>query len=73
MYRLRMVCKYTNMKQSEVLEMPHDLFLANFKHAFIEDKMSTEQGREYLKQANRLMQTKADYSKLKTLKGYKQG
>lgn len=71
MYRIRMVVKYANMTQSEVLQMNHDLFLANFKYAFIEDKMSTEEGREYLKKANRLQQSEPDYDKLKSLKGYK--
>lgn len=71
MYRIRMVVKYTNMTQTEVLKMPHDLFLANFKFAFIEEKMSTEEGRKYLKKAERLKQTEPDYKKLKKLKQYK--
>jgi hypothetical protein len=71
MYRIRMVVKYTNMTQNNVLQMSHDLFLANFKYAFIEDKLSTEEGREYLKKANRLQQTEPDYDKIQKLKGYK--
>ncbi|WP_443660448.1 hypothetical protein [Clostridium algidicarnis] len=71
MYRIRMVVKYSNMTQVEVLQMPHDLFLANFKYAFIEDKMSTEEGREYLKKAHRLKQVEPDYKKLKNMSSYK--
>ncbi|WP_035290274.1 hypothetical protein [Clostridium sp. KNHs214] len=71
MYRIRMVIKYTNMTQEQVLQMPHDLFLANFKYSFIEDKMSTEEGREYLKKAHRLQQVEPDYDKIQKLKGYK--
>jgi hypothetical protein len=66
-----MVVKYTNMTQQEVLKMPHDLFLANYKYAFIEDKMQTEEGREYLRKAYRLQQTEPDYNKLRKLDGYK--
>lgn len=71
MYRIRMVIKYTNMTQEQVLKMPHDLFLANFKYSFVEDKMSTEEGREYLKKAYRLQQTEPDMDKIQKLKGYK--
>ncbi|SHJ64749.1 hypothetical protein SAMN02745248_00578 [Hathewaya proteolytica DSM 3090] len=71
MYRIRMVVKYTNSTQEQVLKMPCDLFQANFKYAFIEDKMSTEEGREYLKKAERLKVTELDYKKIRKIKGYK--
>ncbi|WP_133158789.1 hypothetical protein [Clostridium thermosuccinogenes] len=59
------------MSQDKVLQMPHDIFRLNLKYAFIEEKMQTEEGREYLRKAYRLQQTKPDMDKLRKLKGYK--
>jgi hypothetical protein len=59
------------MAEDAVLQLPHDLFLANLKYAFIEDKMQTEEGRTYLKTAYRLQQTEPDYKKIRQMKGYK--
>lgn len=71
MHSIRLVSKYTGLNQKEVLELPHDMFLLNMKYAFIEDKMSTEEGRDYLRKAYRLQQTEPDYEKLREFKGYK--
>lgn len=71
MHSIRLVTQYTNMSQDKVLQLPHDLFLLNLKNAFIEDKLKTPEGREYLKKAYRLQQTEPDYEKLRQMKGYR--
>ena len=68
---IKEVMDYARLSYNEVLDLPCDLFLLMKKHAFLDRMNATEEGRQYLRDCERLKQTEPDYEKLKTLKGYK--
>lgn len=59
------------MSQAEVLDMRHDLFLANLKYAFLHRLNQTQEGRDYIKKAKRLQTTEPDYDRVRSVAGYK--
>lgn len=61
------MCKKANMKPDEVLEMDIGMFLGLRKEFFIMDLQTTEEGRQKLKDAERLTQKKADMDGVKAL------
>lgn len=68
---IKQVMDYSRLNYFEVMELPFDLFLLMKKHAFIDKMNETEEGRQYLKDCERLKKTKPDYSALKELPGYR--
>lgn len=61
------MCRKANMKPDEVLEMDIGMFLGLRKEFFIMDLQSTEEGRQKLKDAERMTQKKADINGVKSL------
>lgn len=63
-----------NMKlsHSEIMRMPHNLYLAYLKHNRIFDLKKTEEGREYLEKARKFNNPRkhADISTIRSLGGY---
>ena len=67
MSEIAYMCRKANMKPDEVLEMDIGMFLGLRKEFFIMDLQSTEEGRQKLKDAERMTQKKADINGVKSL------
>lgn len=61
----------TRMSHTELLNLPYKVFLSYLKRYQIFDLMSTEEGRKYLEQVERIKQTEPDFAKLRQVAGYK--
>jgi len=62
---------YGRLNYFEVMQLPFDLFLLMKKNAFIDKMNESEEGRQYLKDCERLRQTTPDYGALRELPGYR--
>lgn len=60
-----MVHEYTGLNFNEIGELNYVRFLQYKRDAFIQRLRATEQGREYLRNAYRMEQTKPDRAKLR--------
>lgn len=61
----RLVCEYTGLNIAQVQGLPYDEYLLLRRDAFITAMRRTEKGRDYLKNAERLEQTKPDRKRLR--------
>jgi hypothetical protein len=61
----------TRMSHAEIMNLPYAIFLSYLKHYQMFDLMSTEEGRKYLEQVERIKQTEPDFAKLRQVSGYK--
>lgn len=60
----------THMSIKEIMKLPYTVYLSLLKENQMMDLQETEQGREYLKQIERLSVTTPDFSKLRSNYGY---
>lgn len=65
MSEIAYMCRKANMKPDEVLDMDIGIFLGLRKQFFIMDLQQTEEGRQKLKDAERLTHKRADINKVK--------
>ena len=68
---IKMVMDYGRLSFNEVLELPCDVFLLMKRHAYIDQLNETEEGRQYLRDCERLRQTEPDYEALRQMPGYR--
>lgn len=64
------VAAFANCDLCTALDMPCDLFALCLRNALIADYERVEAGRDYLKDAARLMQTEPEFDKIRALPGY---
>lgn len=60
--------EYTGLNMHEALALPVDMFMLCHKNWTIDRLMQTEDGREYLKDCERLKQTTMDFDGLAKLR-----
>lgn len=61
----------TGMDYFTIMKLSYPIFLSYLKHEYIAELKSTEEGRKYLAQCERLSVKEADLSSLRQLAGYK--
>lgn len=65
--------EYARLSVHEALELPVDMFMLCRKNYTIDRLMQTEDGREYLKDCERLKQTTMDFEGLAKLRAQLEG
>lgn len=67
------MAEYANLSIHEALALPVDMFMLCRKNHTIDRLMQTEDGREYLKDCERLKQTTMDFEGLARLRARLEG
>lgn len=67
---IKSVMDYGGLSYFQALQLPVDLFLLMKKNAFLDKMNATDEGKQYLKDCERLRTTEPDYDKLRSMPGY---